>query len=309
MIAATLEAVEYSDAPAVLVFSDETIDRGQAELAVRAAGARLVATLPIGEAKSRLDVQAGLGVVFIEVAEDPGPPFDALLDRIEREVRERRYAAVIAVPTALIDVAAARISHPDIAVLADPDQAQRTAAVAMACATRRMSLRDIGGEGSATRLIELSEEVGRIARSLAALSNAEAHRKIGAAEGGVPYREDPEAAALDAATVRGIIRTRRLRDQYFQPDLFADPAWDMLLDLTAARLEGRGVAVSSLCIAAAVPPTTALRWIRTMTDSNIFVRRADPIDGRRVFIELAEPTARAMTAYLAAARQICTMTV
>ena len=40
----------------------------------------------------------------------------------------------------------------------------------------------------------------------------------------------------------------------------------MLLDLLAARLERERVSVSSLCIAAAVPPTTALRWIRTLTD-------------------------------------------
>jgi len=36
----------------------------------------------------------------------------------------------------------------------------------------------------------------------------------------------------------------------------ADPAWDMLLDLTAARAESRAVSVSSLCIAAGVPTTT-----------------------------------------------------
>jgi hypothetical protein len=44
-----------------------------------------------------------------------------------------------------------------------------------------------------------------------------------------------------------------MREQFFGPDLFADPAWDILLDLYAARLEQQRVAVSSLCIAAAVP--------------------------------------------------------
>jgi len=78
----------------------------------------------------------------------------------------------------------------------------------------------------------------------------------------------------------------------------------MLLDLTAARLERRQVAVSSLCIAAAVPPTTALRWIKTLTDQGIFVRIADPSDGRRVFIELSEEAAGEMIAYLAAAERM-----
>jgi hypothetical protein len=34
----------------------------------------------------------------------------------------------------------------------------------------------------------------------------------------------------------------------------------------------------------------------------MFVRVADPEDGRRVFIELAEPTAEAMMNYLSAAK-------
>jgi len=77
---------------------------------------------------------------------------------------------------------------------------------------------------------------------------------------------------------REILKARRARAKFFASSLFADPAWDMLLDLLLARLEQRTVAVSSLCIAAAVPPTTALRWIKRLTDEGIFVRTADPRD-------------------------------
>src|SRR3546814_9724336 len=91
-----------------------------------------------------------------------------------------------------------------------------------------------------------------------------------------------------------MLRQRRMREQYFPADLFADPAWDMLLDLYAARLERQPVSVSSLCIAAAVPATTALRWIKTMTDAGLFLREADPNDGRRIFIALAEGAFDAM---------------
>lgn len=97
-----------------------------------------------------------------------------------------------------------------------------------------------------------------------------------------------------------MIRARRMREHYFSGELFADPAWDMLLDLLLARLEHRTVAVSSLCIAAAVPPTTALRWIKRLTDEGIFVRTADPRDGRRVFIDLSESAAEAIAAYVRA---------
>ncbi len=52
------------------------------------------------------------------------------------------------------------------------------------------------------------------------------------------------------------------------------------------------------------PATTALRWIKTLTDNGLFVRRADPTDGRRVFIELGEDAARGMQAYLNAVKRL-----
>jgi DNA-binding MarR family transcriptional regulator len=78
----------------------------------------------------------------------------------------------------------------------------------------------------------------------------------------------------------------------------------MLLDLAASRIEQRPVAVSSLCIAAAVPATTALRWIKQLTDADLFRRVSDPLDGRRIFIELTDRAAQAMRAYLTAAARL-----
>ncbi|MEI6486619.1 MAG: sigma 54-interacting transcriptional regulator [Sphingomonadales bacterium] len=104
--------------------------------------------------------------------------------------------------------------------------------------------------------------------------------------------------AISPALVRRIIRLRRDRDRHFPADLFADPAWDMLLDLAAARMEAADVAVSSLCVAAAVPTTTALRWVRSLGEAGIFVRRTDPADARRVFITLSDEAFAAVTAWL-----------
>ena len=56
--------------------------------------------------------------------------------------------------------------------------------------------------------------------------------------------------------MRSVIRARRLRSRFFPDDLFADPAWDMLLDLLQAEIAQLRVPVSSLCIAASVPATT-----------------------------------------------------
>ena len=106
---------------------------------------------------------------------------------------------------------------------------------------------------------------------------------------------DPEIAA----TLRAIIGARSLRNRFFPNQIFADPAWDILLDLTRAKLEGQQVSVSSVCIAASVPMSTALRWVKQMTDSNLLRRWTDPKDRRRDLIALTEPTADRMREYLA----------
>jgi DNA-binding MarR family transcriptional regulator len=97
--------------------------------------------------------------------------------------------------------------------------------------------------------------------------------------------------------INSVIDARRRRSDFFRSDLFADPAWDILLDLTRARLEGRQICVSSLCIAAAVPATTALRCINSLTNEGLITRNKDPADARRVFVNLTKSTAASMEDY------------
>ena len=103
----------------------------------------------------------------------------------------------------------------------------------------------------------------------------------------------------DPRLVRRIIRQRQLRARFFDGELFADPAWDMMLDLTAARVEHQRVSVTSLCIASGVPPTTALRWIGQMVDVGLFERVEDESDRRRAFIQLSDRAADGMARYFA----------
>ena len=114
---------------------------------------------------------------------------------------------------------------------------------------------------------------------------------------GFAASEKPATQAVDAAYVRALIKARRRRDSYFSAQLFADSGWDILLDLFAAKLEAKKVSVSSLCIAAAVPATTALRWITAMTEDGLLVREQDPNDARRVFIGLSDDSEASLTAY------------
>jgi hypothetical protein len=161
-------------------------------------------------------------------------------------------------------------------------------------------------------LHRISDELAEFARTLARMADTD--RKSSVADKPMSFRPAPtggfqafptnpsaEQPAVDARILRDIIKKRRLRDRFFDSELFADPAWDILLDLRAAGLEGQHVSVSSLCIAAAVPPTTALRWITAMTENGMLVRRQDPDDARRVFIELSGDTISKLDDYFAAA--------
>lgn len=165
-------------------------------------------------------------------------------------------------------------------------------------------------------LHRISDELAGFAQTLARIAAQDAGDDAGVADKPVSFRPAPVGllqpfpnAASDkksvpsATMIRDMIKLRRLRDSYFAADMFADPAWDILLDLMVAQLEERPVSVSSLCIAAAVPPTTALRWITAMTDSGMLVRRNDPDDARRVFIGLSSDTATALQRYLAEIQQ------
>lgn len=101
----------------------------------------------------------------------------------------------------------------------------------------------------------------------------------------------------DPRLIRRIIQQRQLRARYFDGELFGDPAWDILLDLAAARVEHKRVSVTSLCIASNVPPTTALRWITMMVDSGLLERIEDDTDRRRAFVTLTEKASDAIARY------------
>lgn len=177
-----------------------------------------------------------------------------------------------------------RLADQAVGFLFDDDPPDVMAdALELAVGGDRGQVRDAGG--TAQRISALSAEAARIAEALARLARIET-------------AEPPVDQPVTAALVRRIVRLRRDRERFFPAEIFADPAWDMLLDLTAARLEGQKVPVSSLCVAAAVPTTTALRWIRSLTEAGIFERRSDPFNVRRAFVHLSVPATDGVLAYL-----------
>ncbi len=116
--------------------------------------------------------------------------------------------------------------------------------------------------------------------------------------------EEASCMALPSATsanlVRRIIDARTARRRFFGSDLFADPAWDILLELYALRCDQRRTSVSKLCLAAAVPPTTALRWIDKLHGDGLVEREPDVFDGRRIWVSISERGFGAMKSYFGA---------
>ncbi len=232
-----------------------------------------------------------------------------------------RTGAQLIVSTALdaLDAvfACCRRSGPQI--LIDPSPADRVMALGRVLALGGGGRVREMNEADRLTLLRLTEQVGQIAARLetynAPSSGGLASTPRGSdgnrlASPGISFTHAPDAGGArrahtsvpplpDPRQVRKLIRHRQLRARFIEGDLFADPAWDILLDLTAARVENVRVSVSSLCIAAGVPPTTGLRWISQMTEAGLLQRVEDATDRRRAFIELSDPVADAIARYFA----------
>ncbi|AIT07146.1 hypothetical protein MC45_13105 [Sphingomonas taxi] len=293
--------------------------------AIDAVGARLLQRIGWAEVAGLLPRLGGRPVFAVEARDVAAATLDAVLPLLADHLAAEEGRAVLALATAQIDLVARHLLGERIELLCDPSPAQRVVALAEAC--RRMpptlqeGLSDTvrsdrepflhpGRESDEERLRRLTDGMARISRFAADFVHNQP--VTGASElGDRRTRFDGEPAighAVRPQDVRRVIHRRQLRSKFFGQfggeALFEDPAWDMLLDLFAAELEGVQVSVSSLCIAAGVAPTTALRWIAKMTEMELFIRHPDPADRRRAFMTLSPRASEAMQAYMIALRKI-----
>lgn len=146
---------------------------------------------------------------------------------------------------------------------------------------------------TASRLREMADEIDRMASG-----------------------NEPRAAAVIAADVidlghvlfrayaRRGLRIRRTLGDYFDASLFADPARDILYDLFVAAEDGVDVDLDRCAAVAAIPPTTARRWLDRLCRQGIVELVGDEADGRRPLVRLAPAARERMRAYLAAAYSI-----
>ena len=212
---------------------------------------------------------AGARLLWVTLDADPGA---ALIASLARAHDDLLLPLVFELSDGAIDAIWAAFGDRDgVTILIDPNEADAVSALALGLAGSRAQLNSPVVDLRDQRIDRLQDEVQRISRLLSRLALDEGAR-VGGSE---PHREpaspfiedhvrspqrnfagaaasDPSLPPIGPRDVRRIIRQRRMRDEYFGSDMFADPAWDILLDLYAAKLERHRVSVSSLCIAAAV---------------------------------------------------------
>lgn len=94
-----------------------------------------------------------------------------------------------------------------------------------------------------------------------------------------------------------VYRGRRLRARYFPEDLFADPAWDILLLLYSLEPSGKQVSISAVCSSAGVPESTGHRWIEKLIQAGLVIREKHPNDRRVNWVRLSDLTLNRLHAY------------
>jgi hypothetical protein len=95
-----------------------------------------------------------------------------------------------------------------------------------------------------------------------------------------------------------VLAGRRQRDRYFDPVLFSNPAWDILLNLFVADADGRPVTVLESCLASTVPQGVALRWLGYLKQEEMVIETPDPGRPRQTIIRLSDQARMAIAAYL-----------
>ncbi len=104
--------------------------------------------------------------------------------------------------------------------------------------------------------------------------------------------------ARQRAILRAILRWRGERRRLFGDEMFAEPCWEILLELARARFADTSQSIKSLCLVAGIPETTAARRIDDLVRAGLIVRKSDPGDRRRVLVTISDQGAQRVADYL-----------
>ena len=102
------------------------------------------------------------------------------------------------------------------------------------------------------------------------------------------------------ARAKLILSSRRLRTRHFNPAIFGEPAWEILLVLYITDSSGGRQTLGKLTDWIETPPTSVLRWVGYLEKERFLERQPHPNDRRITFLRLLPKGREAMNAYLGA---------
>lgn len=116
------------------------------------------------------------------------------------------------------------------------------------------------------------------------MQDGDAYPSVGDADAAARMERAPARLTIALAW----IGARRGRDRAFQnAGFFADPAWDILLDLFVSHVRGKRPTVGDVCLASTVSASTVLRWILVLEREGLVERCPDSDDKRRILVSLS----------------------
>lgn len=78
--------------------------------------------------------------------------------------------------------------------------------------------------------------------------------------------EWPELQIDFSQTIEALLKLRQLRSEHVDGRVFGEPAWELLLNLYRAHLDGTTTTPASLLNTTGTYPSTMRRWLRALVD-------------------------------------------
>jgi DNA-binding MarR family transcriptional regulator len=95
-----------------------------------------------------------------------------------------------------------------------------------------------------------------------------------------------------------MFEARRQRKRFFNPDLFGETAWDMLLVLYMFDERGPRLTIGRLAEFAGCASSSTVRWLSTLETQQLIERESHPNDARASFVRLSDKARKLLELYL-----------
>lgn len=99
------------------------------------------------------------------------------------------------------------------------------------------------------------------------------------------------------AQISAAKRDRAHRETYLPSELFAEPAWEILLEVYSFEILSCAVTQSEILARIGVPVTTSLRWMKMLEAKDLVARMPMSEESTEVLVTLTPAGVKAMDGY------------